>query len=585
MTWQVLNNEQNIGKWKIAYKDEIINGKGFEEFLDAAVKLSQDINVIYVQKLSWLMIVSLNFVSYKESQFFANGDQEFFWAFLADNVELRNWDNFWNEVKEPEAFLGRLEFCRTFFNKGLKGKLGLKNHYKYSLAKDMKEDIEIKYNFYCSNERKALMENTLPQDYEEYRDMLKLNRASFYYSNAAYHGGVAYNLHCYDISSSHISFITRKKYPYEPFKRLRWKEGQGAEMQKIILEKYYCFWGCFAFQKLQYKGDFKLQLCEFGFPFEEGQGCDWELWLWDTDLEWFCKNFTWENCHCIKLYYAPQRELRADVVKFVDPIYNIKNIQEKGTFEKEICKFRAEVIFGQSIKQVEYTGSTIYNEETNRFDWQENAPLSFEEVQAKLKRRPLPFYIGLKIVAYSRIEEYNMMYNIGFNNIIYGDTDSVKFVGEEGIKVIEQHNKEIEKEYREISKKRHWENNVNYKLGQWCKEPDLQAFKAIGIKWYITLDENDKIDIKAAGANKWLLREWAELNEDKLKGKIAKSKTPLLDFNKDMHIPGLFARWGQGHNNSVYCRYDKFLSAEDYNNIQGRFTSLYYYEYKSEEAV
>ena len=134
---------------------------------------------------------------------------------------------------------------------------------------------------------------------------------------------------------------------------------------------------------------------------------------------------------------------------------------------------------------------------------------------------------------------------------------------------------------------RYTEKNVNYQLGQWCKEKDLIAFKAIGIKWYITIDEDDKVDIKAAGANKWLMKEWCELNENSLKGKVLGSKTPLMEFNRDMKISGMFTRWGKAKGNTIYCRKDNFLSEEDKKSISGHFTNLYYYEYQpvSEEAV
>jgi len=60
-------------------------------------------------------------------------------------------------------------------------------------------------------------------------------------------------------------------------------------------------------------------------------------------------------------------------------------------------------------------------------------------------------YVGLWTIAYSRLEFLTVLLKIGLDNVVYGDTDSVKFLGLDGIKVIEEHNKSIDEEFRKVS--------------------------------------------------------------------------------------------------------------------------------------
>ena len=85
-------------------------------------------------------------MNFKDRNFFANGDKEFFYIEIDDQIELRNWDNFWKKIDDGAEFLKRLNTCRTYFNHGEGGernvnKLSLKDHYKTTLAKEMWRDV------------------------------------------------------------------------------------------------------------------------------------------------------------------------------------------------------------------------------------------------------------------------------------------------------------------------------------------------------------------------------------------------------------------------------------------------------------
>ena len=564
LIWEVLNEEKNIGKWKLIVSNSVNNddnnemflGEGFDEFLNTAEKLVNKKQVIYVKNLDWFIQIALNFISFEKRSFFANQDMVFYYIELTDKIELRNWNNFWKKVEEPEEFLKRLNICRRTFKVDCKNELSFDNHFKFTLAKDMWEDI--KYKYYLKSEWSTnFVETLLPQNDDEWLQMNQLDKASFYYCNDEYYNKRAVNVKCYDISSSHLSLLARKKYPSSTFKRAETIE----EALDVIQKKFYCWHGQFWFKKLQYKQNFPIDLTRFGFMDEEGI-CNWYLTLTNIDIEWFKQVFSWEGCACLTLYYAEQKELCKNYVRMFDELYEAKAVQKKGTFAKEIFKFRAELPFGQPIKAVDYCGKTIYNEKTNEFEVIEEEEKTIEQVQMKLRQRGMPIYVSLWCVAYSRLEFINVLLKIGLDKVIYGDTDSVKFIGNEGIKIIEEHNKEIDEEFNRINKKRNMK--LNEKLGKWCDEGSVDCFKSIGVKWYLT-SKSDEIEVKAAGAQMNALEPW-----------LKECKDPFSKFNLKMKCFGLFKNV-RIVDNMIKITYTNELDKTTKKKILNRGTLLYYY--------
>lgn len=561
LTWEIINDKEDIGKFEILYSGKIIKGEGFKEFLNAASGLSNQINVIYVKYLKWFVKISQAFINYEGKEFFANGEKEFYFIQIMDNVELRNWDNFWNKIDSKEEFLKRLDLCRENFKGNCKNKLGLKNHYKYTLAKEMWEDM--KYRYYLWQPWAAnYCKEMVPKTEEELVNLEALDKASFYFCNSNYFNKREYYVRCYDLSSSHLSFLARKKFPYQSFEL----EEDSSKIQQIIKLKRDAWYCRIIFKKLQYKIDFPINLQRFGWPEPECGQCAWNLALTNIDMEWFKEVFSWEGAIVYNFYHSPQKELDRDYAKMFDSLYEWKNQQKKGTFAKEIHKFRAELPFGQPMKKTSYCTKTIWTE-SNEFEVVEEEEKPFEEIQNKIMKRGIPMQVSYWVAAYSRLEEFTIINRIGIDNVLYGDTDSVKFIGEEGVRVIEQRNKEIEEEFNLIGMKRFYK--FNQKLGKWCDEGIMACFKAIGIKWYITIDMDSKYDVKAAGA---------DINA--LKTALLEKRDPINTFNLRMQIKGLFKEImpSRKNKNAVVFRYKNKMDNEIKKEVlKHKGTDLYYY--------
>lgn len=544
LKWEIINDEPDIGKWEMFFEEDnsIKNGKGMSDLLEMLLQLNQEqINVIYVKDLNYFEVIGENYFSYS-SEFMAavkDGQINFFNLKLFDWIELVNWNNFF-DTEDCEEFIRELNLCRSNFKGQNKNKLSLKSHYRITKAADQWFDITER--FYLKKEWTNIFRNSLlPQDQDELNLFLEIYKGSYSFLNPKFVGKTIENVKGYDISSSHSGFILRKKYPSSTGERIT----DVKEIYNIINEDWYAWIGRIEFVDLYEKFELPIDLRQFGYINEND---NWELILTNAHWKVFKRLFGAKTIIPIEFYKYENKELARNYAKMVNDLYEEKEFYKKSndSFVKSIFKFRTELPFGQSIKAPQFHQAVIYNEETNQFEKFKLTDQPFEEIIGRLKKYALPMQIGIWTAAYSWAEEVNMILDLGVENVVYGDTDCVRFIGDLDY-IIEAHNKEIDKEVNNISKKRIM-LETNTKLGRWQDEGTFSQFKAIGIKWYLFVD-NDKLEVKAAGANKDKLLKW--LNEQ---------DNPFEEFNKEMYVPQLFKNMSIDRNKgTVYLSYNNYM--------------------------
>ena len=72
LTWEIVNDQKDIGNWVLSYRGVDYKGKSFNGFLEKAASLFTERTVIYVKYLRWFVHISLNFVNYEGKEFFDN---------------------------------------------------------------------------------------------------------------------------------------------------------------------------------------------------------------------------------------------------------------------------------------------------------------------------------------------------------------------------------------------------------------------------------------------------------------------------------------------------------------------------------
>ena len=544
LKWEIINDEPDIGKWEMFFEEDnsIKNGKGMSDLLEMLLQLNQEqINVIYVKDLNYFEVIGENYFSYS-SEFMAavkDGQINFFNLKLFDWIELVNWNNFF-DTEDCEEFIRELNLCRSNFKGQNKNKLSLKSHYRITKAADQWFDITER--FYLKKEwTNIFRDSLLPQDQDELNLFLEIYKGSYSFLNPKFVGKTIENVKGYDISSSHSGFILRKKYPSSTGERIT----DVKEIYNIINEDWYAWIGRIEFVDLYEKFELPIDLRQFGYINEND---NWELILTNAHWKVFKRLFGAKTIIPIEFYKYENKELARNYAKMVNDLYEEKEFYKKNkdSFVKSIFKFRTELPFGQSIKAPQFHQAVIYNEETNQFEKFKLTDQPFEEIIGRLKKYALPMQIGIWTAAYSWTEEVNMILDLGIENVVYGDTDCVRFIGDLDC-IVEAHNKEIDKEVNSISKKRIM-LETNTKLGRWQDEGIFSQFKAIGIKWYLFID-NDKLEVKAAGANKDKLLDWLNAQDN-----------PFEKFNKEMYVPQLFKNMSiDREKGTVYLSYNNYM--------------------------
>lgn len=573
LTWELLNNTPDIGEWELTSDQGTkLNGKGFKSFFESSDKLSEKINVVFVKNINWFFQIVKRYIETVDNYFVSSvkNGYNIFYMKVNDNLELRNWDNFWSKVDNAEEFLDNLTKCRDNFKKhDVKNRLSLGSHYKRTLAAEMWEQMKDQF-FLNTTDMRAICKTCSFEEDNLYFFQFS-NKAGFYYLNPKYRNKVVGNVHCYDISSDYIGMMSRKHYPYGSFK----KEENIEEIQRIIKDKRYCWFGVFAFSELAYineENEFFLDLQKYGEAITgEGRSNCWALNLTNVDMEYFKRICKWDECAVQDFWYCECKLLDDDIIAMVDYLYRCKNAQPKGSFAKTIHKFRAELPCGQSIKGVEYNTEVIYDEESKRFDIVETEDKTYEEIKKTFDNRGLSPWIGIFTIAYGRLELYNMMEKIGFNRVVYADTDSVKFIGDEGKRIIIEHNKEIDKEVENVRKKRGV--ILHEKLGKWLDEGDVKMFKAINPKWYATMDFFGNFDVKAAGADPQAIKKaLSQLNWD----------NPVREFSWRMVVPKMFIRPTVNKNGTMTLKYISKFDSVARDEMKVKYTRLYQFKYGEE---
>lgn len=528
LKFELISDSDDIGNWELAYENKKQYGNGFIEFLIGLDQFPKDqITVIFVKNLNSFEYLSENYIDYNNHKFFASirnnalTSINFYSIFLNENIELRNWDQFFDDEEDTIQFLNKTEIIRNFFKKNRKEYLGLAKNLRSTLAKDMQEDIKYKYYLYANWNYNNIKESA-PTCQEELDLYMEANKGGYYMINNAYLNKVVENVHSYDSSSSHIALMARKRFPYGGFK----KEEDPIKQLEIIKSNYYSWIGKFYFEGLTQVIPLPIDLIKYGKKIDG----NYVLTLLDADWEWFSKVFKWNNNTRIgDFFYSTKKELSREYARMIDDLYQIKDQSPTGTFQKDLNKFRAELPFGQSIKTPTYMREVFYNPETNTFDGAFKDE-DFDTVEKRLKKRDYPYQYGLWTVAYSRAELIKLILKIGLDNVIYADTDSVKFIGEEGIKVIEEYNKEITKEFDSINFRR--KIGLGDKIGRWQDEGTMKKFKAIGVKWYLFINKKNELEVKASGADK-----------KKLEAYLNNSPNPFEEFDQDFFIDDLFINY------------------------------------------
>lgn len=234
----------------------------------------------------------------------------------------------------------------------------------------------------------------------------------------------------------------------------------------------------------------------------------------DLDFENILESYYIKEIKINNLWYAVTNYLDDDIRKFVLELFRNKTLY-RDIEGKEDTYMRAKEmlnsLYGMAVTR-DLTDSIIF---TKMKEWkteQLNTEL-FEKLidikKSKSYKNNMTYAQGVWIPAYQRDSLWSFVYLMD-SDIVYMDTDSVKYIDESNDILFENHNKEVRKKQVKIANQLGIDvdmlrpvspKGIICSLGEYTDEGIYDRFKTLGAKRY-AYEKNGQLYITVSGVNK-----------------------------------------------------------------------------------
>lgn len=394
---------------------------------------------------------------------------------------------------------------------------GLFERIMYKLNDDTLSSIPLTSTGYVRRDcRNAMRKN--PKNHDQFIKC-QLNIEQYKLLKSAFRGGntasnryctnfIIDNVHSYDISSSYPFVMLAFKYPATSFK---FSTIESTDELEYYNSKY-CTVALYSFENIRLKKDIPIPYlpyskCEKILNSKNYNGrilsADFlQIALTNIDYEIIKSQYDFDGLYVEQFYFAHADylpvELREQILKYFTDKSTLKGV--KGSeYEYMKSKNKLNSIFGMMVTDILHE-EYIFND--GEYDIIEKTDI---EKYYKSRNNFLSYQWGVFVTAYARRQLQIAIDSIcargGAYDIIYCDTDSVKFVGDYDY-VFDNINNNIRAYCREnniIHSVR--VNDKVYEMGNFDKEESYNQFITLGAKKY-AYNINNKIGITVAGLNK-----------------------------------------------------------------------------------
>lgn len=213
---------------------------------------------------------------------------------------------------------------------------------------------------------------------------------------------------------------------------------------------------------------------------------DWlEITLTNIDLEIILNQYDRDFFTIKKCFYAKKGklpiELREKVIEFYDKKTTMKGI-DSLLYEYLKSKNRLNSAFGMMVSSIVHDEIVYIDNE-----WKEIKNVDVNgaiDVFYKSRNSFLSYQWGVWVTALARKNLQNMIDEVG-HDIIYTDTDSIKFLNAENIQLFEKENKKIIENLMKNDVRAYSDRDgERFYLGTWDDDGHYLRFKTLGAKKY-----------------------------------------------------------------------------------------------------
>lgn len=528
--------------WQACIDDDVVFGSTWEEFKRFLDRCYNRMNtskkiVIYIHNLSYEFQFMKNFFEWEDV--FATDEHvilkactdkyEFRCSYKLSNMSLEKFientprhfyikgsDFSYNKLRLPGDILEKEEYGYCYNDVR-----GLYHSIMHKLEEDTLESIPLTSTGYvrrdCRNAlrgreyRKQFKKSEI--DLEMYKKLLRAFRGGNTASSRYFANMIIDNVKSYDISSSYPYVMMSYEYPNGPFMYT-------SIDSRDTLDKYnrkYCTIAEYSFINLRLKNKYapipyvsisKCNKADSDALVYNGrvlEGRFFEMTLTNVDFEIIDRMYEYDKMYVDDFYFARKKllpkPLREQILKYFTDKTTLKGIDEMYYFYMK-QKNKLNAIYGMSVSHIVHEN---YMFDTKYFTITRDA-MSEERENNELKKyfksrnSFLCFQWGVWVTAYARARLQELIDIIGID-VVYCDTDSVKYIGD--------YESEIEKINRNVIER---ENDVDVLfhvqhegekvyMGVWDKEKPYDRFVTLGAKKY-AYEQNGKLGVTVSGLNK-----------------------------------------------------------------------------------
>lgn len=381
------------------------------------------------------------------------------------------------------------------------------------------------------------MTRLLPEDAEQYAIYKELVWGGITHANVFRADKVWRNVHSFDITSSYPYVMCARKYPIAPPIKMN-----TAKWREYMVSDEYC-----AFYRVTFKGLKSVlhnhYLSGYKYISKEGLFLDngriitareLQLWITDVDLNEVIQSYTWDDFTVEEMYIAKADYLPKKLIEFILELFENKTKLDGVEGFEDIylqSKQFINALFGMQLTDI-IQDNILYNQSgvfENGSRWKvdkQNINKVLDDKRKKWYNNFNSYLQGIWVVAYARANLWDAVRALD-RDVIYYDTDSVKYIGEHEDYFIEYNKRAFSKLENvllkfniSIDKARPVNPKGQIKtLGEFKYEGTYLKFKTLGAKRYVYLKE-DGLHMTVAGVNK-------EHGVEALKGDIN-------NFNKNL---------------------------------------------------
>lgn len=521
--------------WQFGINDNVIYGRNLDEFALLLNELVDIVNepTIWVHNLSYEMQFLLNILdvestfarkSHKPMYITGNG-VKFRCSYFLTRLSLDAWAKQHGKCKKlvgnldysvlrtPNTILSQkeLDYCENDILCMYYGILEYLKKYDNMENIPLTQTGEVRRvvkNMYKHNQNyHNKMTNLLPRNADEYEFMRKAFAGGYTHANYLHANRLLVNIHSMDIASSYPFVMISEKFPMSKWYCIRPYEIEKYRNDNYSLLIDVTFYDIESIMSMRYISTSKCTEMQpekivngkHVTPTHTDNGrliktdkC--RMVITNVDLDIIERTYRIRKVKYNKIMYANNEYLDTDFVQYILKLYGEKT-SLKGISDMEDIYLQSKqfinALYGMSVTDI-VSDNAIWDNELDKWQPQKG---DAEEVLRELKEKPyknfLAYQHGIFVTAYARRNLWELIMQFS-DDVVYVDTDSVKYLGNHDVEFETYNKKVIEKLKVSMSKHRipldvtapKTKKGVEKQIGIYEKEPDYYQFKTLGAKRY-----------------------------------------------------------------------------------------------------